>query len=110
MRALGSLILAAVGAYAFTLVADRLVGVMMRVYPLTAIVPVATWTLIAAIAFLTALGLRGAAWTIWAPCALFAGLTTHGAFIGGHGYRWIVAALVLGQALFVWWALRPTSA
>jgi hypothetical protein len=100
-------IFASVGAYGFSFATDLVVGAALRVYPSAVFRPFGAWSVISAIAFPTALAARGPAWTVWLPCAIFAGLAAHGAYGTGSRHRWIVAATLIGQAILVWWAMRP---
>jgi hypothetical protein len=108
VRALVSLILASVGAYGFSFATDLVVGAMLRNYPSTVYHPFGTWSAVAVIAFLAALGARGPAWTVWAPCVMFAGIATRTAYVAGSPHKWVVAAAVLSQACLAWWAMRPS--
>jgi hypothetical protein len=110
VRALASLILASVGAYGFNFATDLVVGAMLRNYPSTVYHPFGIWSLVAVIAFLAALGARGPAWTVWAPCLVLAGIATHAAYVADNPHKWIVAAVVLGQTVLAWWAMRPSLA
>lgn len=109
MRAVASLILASVGAYAFSLVTDLLVGAMLRDYPSAVFHALSIWSVVAVIAFLTALAARGPAWTVWLPCVILAGIATRGAFRASTSHSWAVSTLLIGQAFICWWAMRPTS-
>jgi hypothetical protein len=102
------LILSAFSAYAFSFAVDLLAGGAMRVYPSTAFLPVVTWSVLATVAVLAAVGLKAAPWTIWTPFALFAVIALAGAAVGHHRQNWAVAAFMVLQTLFVRRATRPS--
>jgi hypothetical protein len=71
---LTAFILAAVSAYAFSFALDLLLGALLGVYRSTALLPVVTWSIIAAIAGVIALRLAPTGRFLVVPCLVFAGM------------------------------------
>jgi hypothetical protein len=102
VRVVGALILAGLGAYAFSFAVDLLAGGLLGVYPSTAFVPVITWSVIATVSLLFAVRLRPPVWAVLSPLVLFTGLSVLGAATGRHPHTWIVVAALLAQAGLIW--------
>ena len=105
MRTIVSTVLAVFSAYAFSFAVDLLAGGLMHVYPSTAFLPVVTWSVLATVAVLAAVGLKTASWSVWSPFALFSAITLAGAVVGHHPQSWAVAAFMGLQTAL----LRHTS-
>jgi len=105
-----SLILATGAAYAFSFAVDLLVGGLIGIYPKTAFLPVATWSVISAVSILAARALSRCSRWLALPYAAFGALAVLGGMVGAHPHNFIVAAAMFLHTHFVWKAsTRPTT-
>ena len=102
MLSLIALVLASAAAFAFSFALDLLFGTWAGVYNNnTAYLPVATWGLVAAVAFVIALSLRPRPEVVYGPCFFFGALALFGAVVGRHPHSYAVAIGMLLEGLLV---------
>ncbi len=103
MKNVIALVIAAASAYSFSFAIDLLLGGLLGVYPSTAFLPVVTWSVIAAITGVVALRLAPTGRFLMIPFAGLALLAFFGGVVGQR-YSLIVGAVMLAQAIGVWFA------
>jgi hypothetical protein len=107
MRLTISLALAAGAAYAFSFAADLLIGALIGLYPSTAFLPVVTWSILSAVAVLTARAIsHGSRW-LALPYVAFGLLALLAGAIGAHPHNFAVAVLMFLHAYLLWKMVRP---
>jgi hypothetical protein len=92
MRTVGSLILAIVGALAFSIAADQVAGAVTSSEPSWEFLGAGIFLLIAGGAFFFALAMRGPRWAIVLPCGTALALAMLDALLGDPHARIIAAS------------------
>lgn len=107
MRIGVGLLLSAAAAYALSFAFEVLLGSLSDGYPSSAYPLVLTWSFIATVTFPAGYIVAGGNRWLALPFAAFGALAASRALVRPHPQDYGVAALLLSQALIVWWLDRP---